>query len=308
MKNFLRSKKVHMMLGSAALLVASCYTIKNIEMPHEVAPGEEFTMRATIGSDSGANKSDNTFGVFGVRVPSDWDVTIPENVLEHYGADGVLDETISGVPNEIVTNILNHRYPKDGYKWIGFSTGIDANEKMKLEFKGDDDCYVVNAKIKPSDVEGDYELDFVFGDEEDSFTKYADKMDHDPNQDPRLFETATFAPDPTKENQINNGGETKPSIHAVVDADTSVKVSKGAGVETISADEFVVEGAHNGIRVIAAGSTVANAVVTVYSVQGQQIDCQSVVEGEATLRAVKGLNIVEVLKGKSKAVKKVFVK
>lgn len=311
MKNFLRSKKVHAMFGAAVMLVASCYTIKSIEMPHEVAPGEEFTMRATIISDGGSHKSDNTFGVFGIRVPADWDVTIPENVLEHYDKSGMLDETFSGVPNEIVTNILNYRYPKEGYKWVGFSTGLDAAEKTKLEFREADnsDCYVVNAKVKAADAEGDYELDFVFGDEEDSFIKYAEKMDHDPDIDPRLFETGTFAADPTKENQINGKGETKPSIHSVVsNLNTSVKVAKDAGVETIPTDGFVVEGTRNGIRVVASSASVANAIVTVYDVQGRMVDCQSVVGGEATLRAAKGLNVVEVLKGKAKAVKKVFVK
>lgn len=312
MKNFLRSKKVHALFGAAAVLVASCYYIKTVEMPHEVAPGDEFTARVTfIGNDGEHNNE--CFGVFGVRVPADWDVTLPANALEHYNADGTLDESFepkSGVYNEIVTNVLNYRYPKDGYKWIGYSTDLEDGQKMKTSFTGSDaDFYVVTAKIKASDVEGDYVLDFVCGDEEDKFSKYAENMDSDPDNVPRLFETATFAPDPTKENQINSKGETKPSInYSVTNLDTSVKVASGAGVENIAADEFVVEGGVNGIRVVAKGSDVANAVVTVYNVQGQQMDCQTVLSGEATLRAAKGLNMIEILKGNKKVVKKVFVK
>ena len=100
-----------------------------------------------------------------------------------------------------------------------------------------------------------------------------------------------------------------PSVrNSVTTLDTSLKVVDGASVETIAADEFAIEGGKDGIRVIAKGVNAAAAVVTVYNVQGQQLDCRSIVEGEATLRAAKGVNVVEVLKGNKKAVKKVFVK
>ena len=310
MKNILRSKKVHMAFAAAALLVASCYTIKSIEMPHEVGAGEDFTVRATIISNQGSNASGGDWGVLGVRVPADFDVTIPENVLEHYNADGSLDKAYPGVPNEIVTAVLNYRYPQEGYKWLGFSTGLDGDPKLNLSFTGDDaDFYVVNIKVKAGQALGDYKLDFVFGDEEDSFAKYAANMDHDPNQDPRLFETGTFVPDPTKENGVKTDGTPAPSVrNSVTTLDTSLKVVDGASVETIAADEFAIEGGKDGIRVIAKGVNAAAAVVTVYNVQGQQLDCRSIVEGEATLRAAKGVNVVEVPKGNKKAVKKVFVK
>ena len=52
---------------------------------------------------------------------------------------------------------------------------------------------------------------------------------------------------------------------------------------------------------IAKSASAATAVVTVYDVQGRQLDCRSVVNGEATLHAAKGVNLVEVLKGNKKS-------
>lgn len=311
MKKLLRSKKVHMLFAAAALLVGSCYTIKNIEMPHEIGAGEEFTVRAQIISNEGEKSSSGDWGVLGVRVPVDFEVTIPENVLEHYNADGSFDKAWPGVPNDIVTAVLNYRYPQDGYKWLGFSTGLDGDEKQQFGFTGDDaDFYMVNIKIKAGQAVGDYKLDFVFGDEEQSFAQYAENMDHNPNQDPRLFETGTFVPDPTKENGTKDDGTPAPSVrNSVTTLDTSLKVKDGASIEVVDAnDEIAVEGAEGGIRVIAKSASAATAVVTVYDVQGRQLDCRSVVNGEATLHAAKGVNLVEVLKGNKKAVKKVFVK
>lgn len=310
MKKLLHSKKVHLLFAAAALAVASCYTIKSIEMPHEVAPGGEFTVRATIISNEGAKTSNGDYGIFGIRVPEDWEVEIPTNVLEYYDADGNLVTTYSGVPNEVVTNVLNYRYPADGYKWLGYSTGLDGDPKLSLGFAGenDTDYYVVNCKVTAGMTEGDYELEFVFGDEEDGFAKYAANMDHDPNTDPRLFETGTFVPDPTKENGVKTNGDPAPSVRNSVDIDTSIKVTDAAGVEAISADEFAIEGGTNGIRVIATGAGAASAVVTVYDVEGHKLDCRSIIGGEANLKAVKGLNLVEVLKGGNKAVKKIWVK
>jgi len=311
MKKFILPKKALWLVGACAVAMVSCYTIKSIEMPHEINAGEEFSIRATIISNQGANKSSGDYGLFGIRVPEDWDVSIPENVLEHYTKEGTCDATYKGVPNQIVTDVLNYRYPLAGYKWVAYSTGLDGDPKLNLSFDGDDmDYYVVNMKVKAGDKTGDYNLDFVFGDEEEAFAKYAQNMDHNPNQDPRLFETGTFVPDPTKENGKKDDGTLAPSVrNSVTTLDTSIKVKDGAGVATLAADAFEVRGGNDGcIHVVATGADAMNAIVTVYNAYGVQLDMKALSQGETSLRAQKGACMVQVLKGGSKSVKKIFVK
>lgn len=291
-----------------AIAVVSCYKIRSIDMPHTIAAGEEFTVKAAIVSTNGEQGVDNNYILFGIRLPEDWDISVPENVFEHYTAEGVLDGTWKGVPNEVLTDMFNYRYPVEGYKWIAYSTGVDGDPKNAFRFAGDTDYIQVNIKVKSGNTPGDYKLDFIFGDEGENFSKYADDFAHDPNRDNRLCQTGTFAADPESENQIKDNGETNASIKNVVDVDTSVKVTENGSVDNISADAFEILGGYDGIRVVANSADVMDAIVTVYNTDGMQLDMKALSQGETTLRAQKGINIVEVLKGDSRTVRKVFVK
>lgn len=343
MKNLIASKKLHLTLAVASLLVASCYKLQSIEMPHEVAPGSEFTITATIVGD-GAQNSIDSWGCFGVCLPEDWEVTevFYQTIRGEKDADGNLSyaDPIPGTMklNQIYSDIMAYRYSyiKENepvsYKWVGFSTGLDEDlvevegkKKPATNFSlGENDKIEVIAKIKAGKRLGDYRLEFMFGDEEDTFAKYVDKMDHDPQQDPRLFRTATFASDPEREDQkqiqlnpdmshkVDEDGnpiyEIKPSIQKPVDVDTKISVATTTGVAEISADEFEITSCNGGIRVISTDAGLDHAVVTIYDASGKTVDSCVISGGEARLEVSKGMCVVKVLKGNHQAVRKLYIK
>lgn len=257
MKNLIASKKLHLTLAVASLLVASCYKLQSIDMPHEVAPEAEFTISATIVNDHWEAIDNDSYGCFGISVPEDWTVEVPRNGYEYYASDDAVPVAYEATMNEIYTAIMEHRYHRDGYKWIGFSTEKMKHKLTKSPDKVDGDKkytadavpvdrIVANLKVKTGTTPGDYQLEFLAGDETENFEKYLDNMDHNPQSDPRLFEAGTFAADPAKENQVNKEGEIKPSIHNVLNADTKISVSTTTGIVEVLASEFEIVGCGGG--------------------------------------------------------------
>jgi hypothetical protein len=308
MKN-LFTKKSFYVAASCALLLGSCYIINSVEMPSEVEANGEFTVTTTIIGNEEA-RDITSYGCFGILVPTDWEVT---DVVYNYIAEGAEPVVINMKANEVYTNIMNYRYSyvKDGdttttWKWVGFSSGLDGDDKTTTTIGSNNNNKVVcTAKVKVGATPGNYRLEILGGDEEDQFTKYADNMAYDSNNDNRLFEVGTFAVDPAFE----PGDGTKSIHNPNIEANTTITVTEAAGLKAVSADNNIkVLGGVHGVTVVANDAALDHAIVTVFNAKGAKVGASMLVDGQATVAAQKGVCFVEVLKGANKSVKKVFVK
>jgi hypothetical protein len=284
-------------------------------MPSEVDANGEFTVTTTIIGDGDANEI-TSWGCFGILVPTDWEVT---DVVYNYIAEGAEPVVINMKANEVYTNIMNHRYSyvKDGdttttWKWVGFSSGLDGDDKTKTNIGSNNNNKVVcTAKVKVGATPGNYRLEILAGDEEDQFTKYADNLAYDPNNDNRLFETGTFAVTSDHENQTASDNSIKTSVHnPVTDQNTTIKVKSTdtTGLSKVSADKVSFTAVNGGVQVAVTDAAFANAMVTVYNAKGAKVDVSAIANGTATVKAQKGLCLVELLAGNQKIVKKLMVK
>jgi hypothetical protein len=279
-------------------------------MPSEVDANGEFTVTTTIIGNEEA-RDITSWGCFGILVPTDWEVT---DVVYNYIAEGAEPVVINMKANEVYTNIMNHRYSyvKDGdttttWKWVGFSSGLDGDDKTTTTIGSNNNNKVVcTAKVKVGATPGNYRLEILGGDEEDQFAKYTNNMDYDSSADNRLFEVGTFAVDPT----VEPGDGTK-SIHnpnLVANTSVTVKNDGYTGLSKVSADKVSFTAVNGGVQVAVTDAAFANAMVTVYNAKGAKVDVSAIANGTATVKAQKGLCLVELLAGNQKIVKKLMIK
>ena len=315
MKNSRLSKKWLLWILPLAVAFSSCYYLTNLEFSREeVEPGGEFTMKADF-LPTGAEII-KSYGCLGACIPEGWEV---KDVVYHYQGHGK-DVHMGFVPSTIYTDIMNHRYSyvrenqPGNWRWVGFVTPekVDMCMHWNSEESGGVSYAWVTATIVARNVEGDYTIEFLMGDEEDGLEQYKDNMDHDPLNPSRLFNTGTFAADPSKENQRGKQGSTVPSIvhpaKSMYNANT-IKVTKNAGITTAEADAegFRVEGGQGCILVTLPDAD-GNGVASVYDAAGRLADSQGIDGGAAQLNAPKGICIVEVSTEGRKLTKKVFVR
>ncbi|MGN0229184.1 MAG: T9SS type A sorting domain-containing protein [Muribaculaceae bacterium] len=296
MKTNFTSRKGVVAILAVMAVVTSCYTIKRVGQAHEVAAGGEFTSRSVVIYAEGDNQSANSYGCFGIRVPEGWTVTLPSNAYEQW-EKGEVTATNPMIANEKYTAICNHRYPAEGYVWYGFSTTQKMSHQLHKDFS---DSIAVNCKIQvPAGAAlGDYEIEYVYGDEEDNFEKYTD-LAWDQEHDNRLIETSTFkTPD----------GSSEYNTHTFVDVDTKIKVVASSGLSKVSADQYSVSAEGDAVRFEVRGAGAENAIVTVYNAVGQVVDSKVANSEVTTLKAQKGVNVVSILNGNKRSVEKVVIK
>lgn len=296
MKTNFTSKKGIIALLAFMAVVTSCYTIKRIAQPHEIVAGQEITSRSVIIYAEGDNKQSPSYGCFGIRVPEGWTVSMPSNSYEQW-EKGEVTATHVMVPNEKYTDILNFRYPAKGYIWYGYSTTEKLAHKLHADLT---DSIAVNCKIKAPQgaADGEFEIEYAFGDEEENFEKYTD-LAWDSQHDNRLVETTSFeTPD----------GSSKHNTHTYVECDTKIKVISSSSISEVKADQYSVTGENGAIRFEVKGAQAANAIVTVYDAKGVIVD-EKVANAEVTtLKAAEGVNIVSIISGNKRSVEKVLVK
>ena len=296
MKTYFTTRKSVVAVLALMAVVTSCYTIKRVAQAHEVAAGGEFTSRSVVIYAEGDNQNATSYGCFGIRVPEGWTVTLPSNAYEQW-EKGEVTATNPMIANEKYTAICNHRYPAEGYVWYGFST----TQKMKHQLHKDfSDSIAVNCKIQvPAGAKlGDYEIEYVYGDEEDNFEKYTD-LAWSQSNDNRLVETSTFkTPD----------GSSEHNTHTFVDVDTKIKVIESSGLSKVSADQYSVATADDAVLFEVKGAEAKNAIVTVYNAAGQVVDSKVANSEVTTLKAQKGVNVVSILNGNKRSVEKVVIK
>lgn len=296
MKTNFTSRKGVVAILAVMAVVTSCYTIKRVGQPHEVEAGGEFTSRSVVIYNEGDNEEVESYGCFGIRVPEGWTVTLPSNAYEQW-VEGEVTATNPMIANEKYTAICNHRYPAEGYVWYGFST----TQKMKNQLhKNLSDSIAVNCKIQvPAGAAlGDYEIEYVYGDETENFEKYED-LAYNGDKDNRLIETATFE---TRESQAQGKG------HSFADVDTKIKVVAVTGLNKVSADQYSVATADDAVLFEVMGAEAKNAIVTVYNAAGQVVDSKVANSEVTTLKAQKGVNVVSILNGNKRSVEKVVIK
>ena len=296
MKTYFTTRKSVVAVLALMAVVTSCYTIKRVAQAHEVAAGGEFTSRSVVIYAEGDNQNATSYGCFGIRVPEGWTVTLPSNAYEQW-EKGEVTATNPMIANEKYTAICNHRYPAEGYVWYGFSTTQKMNHNLHKDLS---DSIAVNCKIQvPADAAlGDYEIEYVYGDETENFEKYTDLAYSEAN-DNRLIETATFE---TRESQAAEKN------HSFVDVDTKIKVVAMTGLNKVSADQYSVSAEGDAVRFEVKGVGAENAIVTVYNAAGQVVDSKVANSEVTTLKAQKGVNVVSILNGNKRSVEKVVIK
>lgn len=298
MKTNFTSRKGVVAILAVMAVVTSCYTIKRVGQPHEVEAGGEFTSRSVIIYKDGDSDVIESYACIGIRVPEGWTVSMPSNAYEQW-EKGEVTNTSTMIANEKYTAICNYRYPAEGYVWYGFSSPQKLKHKLHADLS---DSIAVNCKIQvPEDANlGDYEIEYVYGDEEDNFEKYTD-LAYSVANDNRLIETSTF--------ETPDGSSTaEGKSHSFVDVDTKIKVVALTGLNKVSADQYSVSAEGDAVRFEVKGAGAENAIVTVYNAAGQVVDTKVANSEVTTLKAQKGVNVVSILNGNKRSVEKVVIK
>ncbi|MBQ8047602.1 MAG: metallophosphoesterase [Prevotella sp.] len=177
-------------VASAFLLItmlASCYKFGRIVAPKQVNPHEAFNGRIVVVNDNN-NGPVTTYGIFAVRVPENWEVEVGENAYVQYAEEGVVIPADGEHPDEkpagpgsltgtmhyssLLSSFYNQSNPKEGYTWVAFVT----DEKHRVGVQGSSssscDSIAFNYTVINDGVEGDYELDYIIGDEESDFERF----------------------------------------------------------------------------------------------------------------------------------------
>lgn len=170
-------KNINWLFTAAAavlsFLVVSCYRITLVVQDHEVRAGEAFSGKVVVkrSGDSSNGVVQDVHGLFGICVPEGW--TAEGNmVMTQVPKEGTnvgddeYKSTITRIltPNEKYTKLLNGKFPKRGYTWLGFAT----MENFKSLFNADDESHEVDSiyvkfRIRTTMKSGTFYLDYVAG-------------------------------------------------------------------------------------------------------------------------------------------------
>ena len=238
------NKRSNLLNMATALLVVtmlvSCYKFGRIAAPKEVNPHEAYDGRIVVVNDNN-NGPVNTYGIFAVRIPVNWDVTVGEDAYVQY-ADGDIyipadendpDNKPGGPANvtdgmhysALLSSFYNQSNPKDGYTWVAFVT----NEKHRagLQGSGSNSCDSVafNYKVINDGVAGRYELDYIIGDEEENVNRFNSVQDA---LGTRVYCTSTESSTLPK----NDNGE-EAFDHVQTEFKTTIVVLEGGGEPTV---------------------------------------------------------------------------
>lgn len=223
----------------AIAMLASCYKFGKIVAPKEVNPNEAYQGRIVVVNDNN-NGPVTTLGIFAVRVPENWDVQVEEGAYEQYAEEGVVipadandSENKPAGPGTLTGNMhysallssfYNQSNPKEGYTWVAFIT--DEKHRAGLQGSGSNSCDSIafNYKVINDGVAGEYEIDYIVGDEEDNIERFNSVQDA---LGTRVYCTSTESSILPK----NDNGE-EAFDHVQADFKTTIKVLEG-GTPTV---------------------------------------------------------------------------
>ena len=292
-----------------AFAIVGCYKITDLSLPTEVAPGQSFSGWIKVEDAATDGGSSPGYKALGVLVPNGWEVAVPENAYEHYNTTSGSIESKPGAYNEQWTQILNQYYTREGYTWWGFVT----TEKFATDLAVGN--YVLTYfLITPSAdaAPGDYDLEFVCGDEENELDKYFPLEEHNQPategsfKNCRLRETSTIVEE--QEVKDASGAWVAGVFTHAIEMNTTVTVTGEAGINEINADNYSVKAVGNGqISIELNDAALANTIANVYDVNGRLI-ASRVLGAENVIDAAQGLCVVTLINGNKTATQKVVVK
>ncbi len=321
-----------------ALVVVACgLKITSIDVKSEVDTNEEFTMTLNLDKADAENYG-NYNGLrlyFGVRIPESWSATELTAIDTNSGKTEE-ENNFAFEVSEGYAKVLEFCFPcNDGYKWVAFQSigthdvvcesGLKAFVKLKAGSEmGAYDVDVVaggSQYVMPEDLltpEGEVNINKVFGNDIEGnpagFSNGMTATEFKPSEYIMSFGTISSQEiaDRTAYFKSQNltatvGDHTLPLAMEITNVydkgPAKITVKQTTGISDVAEDNSVeVKAGVDCVNVAADG-----AVATVYNVSGRVLDVQTV-DGEATLRAEKGVCIVEVVKNNKKIVKKVTVK
>ena len=319
-----------------ALVVVACgLKITSIDVKSEVDTNEEFTMTLNLDKASDdpqqyANYT-NLNIYFGVRIPESWSAT-ELTAIDTDSQKAEEENTFAFESSEGYAKVLEFCFPcKEGYKWVAFQSvgrhdvksesGVKAFVKLKAgsEMGAYDVDVVAGAnRMEPQDFltsEGEVNINTVFGNKIDGKANPVENNTlFEPSEYIFLFGTISNQEIAERTAYFTSQGykatvedQTLPLVMKVTNVyeqgAPKVTVKQTTGISDVAEDNSVeVKAGADCVNVAADG-----AVATVYNVSGRVLDVQTV-DGEATLRAEKGVCIVEVVKNNKKIVKKVTIK
>ena len=339
MRKFYLSKTAFFAAVLVALAMVACgLKITSIDVKSEVETDEEFTMTLNLDKADAENYSNNN-GLelyFGVRIPESWSAT-ELIAIDTDSKKTEEDNTFAFEASEGYAKVLEFCFPcKDGYKWVAFQStahhdvvsenGVKAFVKLKAGSEmGAYDVDVVaggSQYVMPEDLltpAGEVNINKVFGNDIEGnpagFSNGMTATEFKPSEYIMSFGTISSREIADRTAYLQSKGYTATvgdhtlplamEITNVYDkgaAKVTVKQAEG-GIGDVTEDNSVeVKAGADCVNIVAD-----DAVATVYNVSGRTTDAQAV-NGEATLRAEKGVCIVEVVKNNKKIVKKVIVK
>lgn len=337
MRKFYLTKTAFFAAVLVALAVVACgLKITSIQVKSNVETGEEFDMTVNLARAEGDYQNNNGLTLyFGLRVPESWSAT----KLVAYDTNSNKSEeenTFVFEQSEGYAKVLDFCLPcKEGYKWVAFQSinscdvesesGVKAVVTLKAgEALGEFAIDIVSggspsvSSDKLLTSTGEVNINTVFGNDikggAAGFGGVEDATTFKPSEYIMNFGTISKAEIDERTAYFRSQGytatvgeHTLPLEMEVANiyenGPAKVTVTKSSGIDDINMDsEVAVSAGADCVNVVADG-----VVATVYNVAGRVIDTKTV-NGEATLRAEKGVCLVEVVKDGKKVVKKVVVK
>ena len=176
-------------LGFIMMLV-SCYKFGRIAAPKVVNPNEAFEGRIVAVNDNSLGPASG-YSIFAVRVPENWTVEVGDNAYQQYATG---DITIPGDANDPtkpaekanitdrmhysaqLSSFYNQSNPKEGYTWMAFVTDNVHRRGLQGHQNNSCDSIALNYRVLNDGVAGEYELDYIIGDEEKDFEQYGNDV------------------------------------------------------------------------------------------------------------------------------------
>ncbi len=191
------------LVGGLALvlcLLTSCYKLISTSAPKTVEAGQTIEVSFTVvddGSDTQNFVTDWSYA--GIRVPSGWEVTVPQGAHQQFAEDWVYYSDGSKVNSQhdmIICDKLAEFYnaacKKSGYTWHGFQSQKKVPKNISACWRNGCDSIRVTFLVTISEdaKPGKYTIDFIGGDEEDDagIDKYNSYTDA---KSSRLFHVGT---------------------------------------------------------------------------------------------------------------------
>lgn len=194
-----RTHIIFLTLGMA--LFSSCYKLISTMAPKTAEVGSTIEVSFTVvddGSDVQNFVNDWSYG--GIRVPTGWEVTVPEGAHQQFAEDWVHYEDGSKVCSSHdmtecpkLTEFYNSAFRKSGYTWHAFQSKKKIPKNISACWRNGCDSIRITflVTIPETAKPGKYTMDFVGGDEEDDagVEKYKSYTDA---KDSRLFHVGTI--------------------------------------------------------------------------------------------------------------------